>query len=188
MQTRSCSLVLVCGGFALALLTAQAADSTHPPLPRFTEEREAAALHFVKKHLKELLPVLDQLKKGQPAQYEREIREVFQVTEWLADLKDDSVRHDLELNIWVTENRALLLVARLATPDAEERKRLEGQLQELSRELVELDIQVLNTKVSGLKQDLMETEDELSRAVQNRDKRAAERYAELLKKLKRNGK
>src|SRR5215470_14741413 len=54
-------------------------------LPRFTEEREAAALYFVKKHVPELLPILEQIKKNNVPQYEHEIREIFQVTEWLAD-------------------------------------------------------------------------------------------------------
>ena len=34
------------------------------PLPRFTEEREAAALHFVRKHCPDLIPLLDDLKKN----------------------------------------------------------------------------------------------------------------------------
>src|SRR6266852_3483297 len=66
-------------------------------LPRFTEEREAAALCFVKKHLAELVPLLEQLKKNNVKQYEHEIREIFQATEWLTDFQEDAKRYDLEL-------------------------------------------------------------------------------------------
>src|SRR5262249_25690211 len=112
MRTLSRGLVLLSAALLLGMASA-ANEAPTQALPRFTEEREAAALHFVKKNLKELLPALDQLKKSQPAQYEREIREIFQVTEWLADLKEDRTRHDLELTIWITENRAFLLIAKL---------------------------------------------------------------------------
>src|SRR5438270_1337083 len=87
-----------------------------PTLPRFTEEREAAALFFVKKHLPELLPLLEGLQKNSRPQYEHEIRVIFHETELLADLRDDTQRYDLELKIWKAENKAHVLVARLSTP------------------------------------------------------------------------
>ena len=57
--------------------------------------------------------------------YRREIREIFQVTELLAELGDDPRRHDLELKVWVAENRAQVLLTKLATPNEEERKKVE---------------------------------------------------------------
>src|SRR5438093_4443106 len=63
-------------------------------LPRFTEEREAAALFFVKKHLPELLPLLQQLKKNSVSSYKKEIQSIYQVTELLADLRDDTPRYE----------------------------------------------------------------------------------------------
>ena len=55
--------VLVCAvALSVAFLfhpAARAADA----LPKFTEEREAAALHFVRKHCADLIPLLDELKK-----------------------------------------------------------------------------------------------------------------------------
>src|SRR5205807_6979668 len=98
------------------------------PLPRFAEEREAAALHFVKKHCPELIPLLDELKKSNRPAYELQVRETFQVTELLADLQDDPKRYDLELKIWKAENKAMVLVGRLATPKEDERKAIEDQL------------------------------------------------------------
>jgi hypothetical protein len=170
--------------FVLALcLTATAADSS--TLPRFTEEREAAALFFVKKHLPELLPLLDELKKSNAARYELEVREIFQVTEFLADLRDDMRRHDLELKIWKTETRAHTLVAKLSTPNDEERKKIEAQLQEAAKELVELDMQVLELKAEQLDKELGEVKDELAKMRDSADKTVKERYEELLEKAKK---
>lgn len=154
-------------------------------LPRFTEEREAAALCFVKKHHPELLPLLEELKKANANHYEREIREIFQVTEYLAELRDDPRRHELEVKIWVTESKAHALVAKLSTPSEEERKRIESQLQDLVKDLVELDGQVLEHKADQLEKELGEVKDELARIREQGDKRAKERYDALLEKSRR---
>ena len=125
----------------IALCPAASAE----PLPRFTEEREAAALHFVRKHCPELVPLLDDLKKASRAAYELQIRETFQVTELLADLQDDQKRYDLELKIWKAENKAFVLVAKLATTKEDDRKKVEDQLQMLAKELVDLEVCRSNT-------------------------------------------
>lgn len=155
------------------------------PLPRYTEEREAAVQFFVRKHLPELLALLEQLKKNNGVQYERKIREIFQVTELLAELRDEPRRHELELKIWVTENKAHTLVARLSTTNEVERKKLEGQLRALAKELVDLDVQVLELKADQLDKELGEVKDELSRARLTVEKRVKERYEELLGKAKK---
>src|SRR5215212_6896379 len=124
-----------------SLVALSPANSAADPLPRFTEEREAAALHFMRKHCPELVPLLDELKKVSRPAYEQQVRETFQVTELLADLQDDPKRYELELKIWKAENKALVLVAKLATPKEEDRKAAEEQLLALAKELVELEVQ-----------------------------------------------
>src|SRR5437763_10478059 len=91
---------------ALGCVSAAAAD----PLPRFTEEREAAALFFVRKHCADLIPLLEELKKSNRPAYEQQVRETFQITELLADLQEDSKRYDLELKICKAENKAMVLI------------------------------------------------------------------------------
>ncbi len=174
----------------LALLTLLLAlpGSRADPLPRFTEEREAAALFFVKKHAAEVLPLLQQLKKTNPAQYQQEIREVFYVTETLADLQDDPRRHELELKIWKTESKAHALVARLSTPAEAERKKIEAQLQELAKELVELDVQVLELKAEQLEKEVGEIKDELAKTREQMDKVTRTRYEGLVNKAKKSRK
>jgi hypothetical protein len=157
-------------------------------LPRFTEEREAAALCFVKKHLPDLVPLLEQLKKNNAKQYEHEIREIFQATEWLTDFQEDAKRYDLELRIWKTENKAHILAAKLSSTVEEERKQLEGQLLALAKELVELDVQVLEVKADQLDKELGEVKDELAKARESGDKQIKERYEQLLEKAKKRRK
>src|SRR5262249_28996188 len=155
------------------------------PLPKFTEEREAAALHFVRKHCPELVPLLDDLKKNSRPTYELQIRETFQVTELLADLQDDPKRHDLELKIWRAENQALVLVAKLATPKEEDRKKVEDQLQALAKELVELDVQSLEHRVEVLQGELTSAKDELMKYRDNFERTVKERFEALLEKAKK---
>jgi hypothetical protein len=157
-------------------------------LPRFTEEREAAALFFVKKHVPEVLPLLEQLRKNDPAQYRLEIREVFQVTELLAELQDEPRRHNLELRIWKAENKALALVVRLAGPGGEDRKKAEAALHDLARELVDLDVQVLELKAEQLDKELGEVKDELARIRDGLDKQVRARYERLLEQAQRRQK
>jgi len=170
----------------LALTTAagdgRAADPAR--LPRFTEEREAAALFFVKKNLPELMPLLEELKKGQAARYEQEVREIFQVTEYLADLRDDPRRYELELKVWVAESKAHTLVAKLSTPSEEERKKLEDQIMDLAKELIDLDEKVLELKADQLDKELGEVKDELAKIREQPDKRTRERFDGLLEKAK----
>jgi hypothetical protein len=170
---------------AVLLMPAAAGRAAEDNLPRFTEEREAAALYFIKKQAPDILPLLEQLKKDNLTQYQHEIREVFYVTELLADLQDEPRRYELELKIWKTESKAHALVARLSTPSEEERKKIEAALLELARELVELDIQVLDWKADKLDKELGELKDELSRAREQADKATRSRYEGLLNKVRR---
>ncbi|MFN4258568.1 MAG: hypothetical protein ACK4RK_04675 [Gemmataceae bacterium] len=176
------------GCLSLLACSAALAESHRYLLPRFTEEREAAALFFVKKHVPDLVPMLEELKKNQPGLYEQEIREIFQVTELLAELMDEPRRYELELQIWKTENKAHTLIAKFSTPSADERKRIEEQLLDLARELVRLEMQVLELKAEQLDRELGEIKDELANIMEHFDKEVKERYELLLDKVKRPSK
>jgi hypothetical protein len=167
------------------LLAGNAAAAPKLSLPRFTEEREAASLFFVKKHLPELLPLLGELKKNNLTRYHQEISEVFQVTEMLADLQDEPKRHDLELKIWKAENRAHLLVARLRAPPEEERKKLQEQLRDLARELVDLDIRMMEAQAEELDRELGEVRNELARTREQVEQKVKDRYESLLDKSRK---
>jgi predicted outer membrane protein len=167
---------------ALALPCAARAD----PLPRFTEEREAAATHFVRKHCPELLPLLDDLKKANRPAYELQVRETFRVTELLADLQDDDPkRYELELKIWTAENKALVLVARHATAKNGEQKAVEDQLHALAKELVGLDVQTAEHRVEVLRVELNAAKDDLAKLRDSFDRSVKERYETLLEKARK---
>ncbi len=168
---------------AAAVLVPCAASAE--PLPRFTEEREAAALHFVRKHCPDLVPLLGELKKTNRTAYELQVRETFQVTELLADLQDDPKRHELELKIWKAENKSLVLVARLASPKEEERKGVEEQLLALAKELVELDLQSMEHRVDVLNTELASAKEELIKFRDNLDRTTKDRFEALLEKAKK---
>ena len=155
------------------------------PLPRFTEEREAAARHFVQKQCPDLLPLLDDLKKTNRAAYESQIRETFQVTELLAELQDDEKRYQLELKTWRAENKALVLVAKLATLKDEERKGVEAELQTLARELVDLDQQSLEHRIEVLQTELGAAREELGKLREQRNRTVNDRFQGLLQKAKK---
>ncbi|MBX9625559.1 MAG: hypothetical protein K2X82_17260 [Gemmataceae bacterium] len=173
----------VLAGAAAAWLAG--AGSARESLPKFTEEREAAALHFVRKHCPELVPPLDELRRNSRAAYERQVRETFQVTELLADLQDDPRRYDLELQVWKVENRALVLAARAATSDGDERKAAEARLQELARELVDLEVRAAEYRVQVLEKELSAARDDLGRTRDGADRAARERYEGLLEKARK---
>jgi hypothetical protein len=177
-------------GLVLAgsFLAAAPLRGSEPDLPRFTEEREAAGLHFVKKHLPELLPLLDELQKNNKEQYQRQMREIFRTTEMLADLFDEPKRHDLELKIWKAENRAFVAIAKLSSAKDNERKALESQIHELARELVDLDIHSLEARVEMIERDLAESREEVARLRDNLDKAVKERYDSLLERVKKRKK
>jgi hypothetical protein len=163
------------GPAALVLCLALAAASPAAGLPRFTEEREVAALHFIRKHSAELLPLLEELQRTQRPRYEQQIRETFQLTELLADLQDQPKRYELELKVWKTENRAFLLVARYGRLNPSERKEAEARLRELARELAELDVQSLELQAEELESELGSVRDEIARGRGSLDRRARER-------------
>lgn len=154
-------------------------------LPRFTETREAAVLFFVKKHVPEVLPLLEQLKKSSPTQYQEEVRAIFQVTELLASFQDTPRRHELELKIWITETKAHVLVAQLPALRGVERKRIEMQLQEMARELVEMDVQVLQVKIDQLDQERTILKEELEQAHDSLDRNVRARYEELISQARK---
>lgn len=181
---------LACGVLACVVLlpAARAAGDRPAGSPRFTEEREAAALFFVNKHVPEVRPLLEELKRTNEAQYRKEISEIFMVTEMLADLQDQPRRYELELKIWKSETRAAVLVARLSTPSPEVRQQTETSLRELARELVDLDIQVLELRAEQLDRELGEVRDDLSRIQNQIDDQVRQRYERLANWVKKGKK
>jgi hypothetical protein len=171
------TLITVWAGTAAAASTPIVPENV---LPRFTEEREAAALCFLKKNASELLSLLERLKRDNPARYQQEIRAVFQVAEMLADLEEDPQRHDLELQIWKLESKAHSLAARLQGQGEVERRTTEVELQKMARQLVDLDTRVLELKTEQAEKELSDLREELSKARGQVSDRTKARYDSLV--------
>lgn len=149
-------------------------------LPAFSEEREAAARFLARKHLPELDMILERLKRADPKAYQEEIREIFQVSEWLSELKSvDERRHQLELDLWKKEMQANLLVAKLARIPANDREGLRVEVQDLVKEMIDLEIAVLRYRVEELEKELSDAREELQRGEDQREDLAKERIDKL---------
>lgn len=175
---------------ATPLIAAEAVSEPprKPPLPAFSEEREVAALHFVRKHTPDLLPILEKLKTADQKKYQQEVREIFQVTEVLAELRvEDEKRHNLELELWKTEINALILVARFPSSTEEDQARLKDDLQVQAKRLIDLDQQLLKFRVDELEKELLEARDELTRMEGSREDLSKQRYEKLFDQAKRRG-
>jgi hypothetical protein len=170
------------------LPTKTVATAAEPHLPVFTEEREAAALTFVRRHYPDLLPLLERVRRADWKRYQQEICEIFQFSEALTELRiRDERRYQLELERWKTESRALVLVARLSTSNSAEKPGLQSDLREAAKRLVELDMELLRLRIEELERELAEARDEMGRAEEKRDLRIQERYQFLFDLARRRG-
>jgi hypothetical protein len=119
---RKCSVLLV---LLAPLMVAATEPAQNPPVvppvkpakaperAPLTPEREAAAITFVRQYHHELVDLLNQLKETKPAEYQSTIRELFQISERLAQLREqDPQRYELELAAWKIKSRIQLLAAR----------------------------------------------------------------------------
>ncbi len=174
-------------GFVFLPTKAQT-TAAEPHLPVFTEEREAAALTFVRRHYPDLLPLLERVRRADWKRYQQEICEIFQFSEALTELRiRDERRYQLELERWKTESRALVLVARLSTSNSAEKPALQSDLRDAAKRLVELDMELLRLRIEELERELAEARDEMGRAEEKRDLRIQERYQFLFDLARRRG-
>jgi hypothetical protein len=191
MKTRLfMGLLVLASGMSWLSSATQALDgpTRGHPLPAFSEERELAALHFVKKHVPDLVPLLEKLKASDHKKYETEICELFQTCEWLTDLRnEDEKRYALELDIWKTETKSYILVARVSGLRDDEREKHKDELQVYAKKLVDLEMQIMRHRVEALEKELGSARDDLTKAEEQRDSLIKDRYNKLIEEAKRHG-
>jgi hypothetical protein len=102
--------------------------------------RRAELLKFCEEHHKELLPLLESLRKKRPAEFERALKTLDREINQLQAIKIKSIeRYEKLLAQWVLRSRIKLLSARLAVRSSKEQRaktatslsKLIGQLQDL---------------------------------------------------------
>jgi hypothetical protein len=150
--------------------------SESPSSPVFTEEREAAALTFVRKNRPELLAMLEGLKLRRPADYQRAVSDLFRTSEMLTSVRqEDPGRYELALKGWQAEMHAGMLFARLV-PQPGETKKLEAELKQAVEKVVELQIEQTGYHVRRMEGEL----ERLRKQQQEQENRRAEMVRERM--------
>jgi hypothetical protein len=139
----------------------------------FTEEREAAAMTFVRMNHPELAALLDQLKLNDVSEYQRAIRELFHSSEKLAQLQErNPKRYPMELEAWKLNSRIRLLVARLTmSPDPKIEDELRQALVQqvgLRKATLEDDRERLQHRVAELNEQLKKLDEQQNASVEQR--------------------
>lgn len=92
---------------------------------------------------------------------------------------------DLQLQAARAEVRAARLYGQLAGAGAPERSAIEAQIQDIARELVELDVAMLKLNSAELSKDLADVNAALAKSQENGPALAKQRYEALLEKIKK---
>jgi hypothetical protein len=186
---RLASLSLVAALNSIAARNAVAQSAATPPRgaaerpaasPAFTEEREAAAQVFLRNNAPELLPVLRDLAARNRPEYERAMRDFFQTSERLAEIRQrDPQQYALALRNTQAEMRVNLLAAQLARrPENEERVREE--LEKAVQVLVQLRIEQASLQILRLEQTLSEVRRQKEHVESNRQQLVQDRLQAIL--------
>ena len=147
-----------------------------PPPPAFTEEREAAALTFVRKNRPELLAMLEGIKLRRPAEYQRAVGDLFRTSEMLTSVRqEDPGRYELALKGWQAEMHAGMLFARLVGQPGETKK-VEAELRQAVEKVVELQIEQTGYQVRRMEVEL----ERLRKQHQEQESRRAELVRERM--------
>lgn len=188
----SLSLVVALAGATPRSTAAQPAPTPPPATAErpvvslaFTEEREAAAQVFLRNHAPELLPVLRDLASRNRSEYERAMRDFFQTSERLAEIRQrDPDHYALALKNWQAEMRVNLLAAHLARrPESEERVREE--LEKTVQMLVQLRIEQASIQVQRLERQLDEVRRQKGKLETEREQIVQDRIQAILAAVER---
>ena len=164
----------------------RASKPAKPPrrISGFTEEREAAAMTFVRANHPELALLLEQLKLSDNAEYQRAIRELFHSSEKLAQLQERNPRrYPMELATWKLNSRIQLLVARLSMSAD---PKIEDELRQALRQQLELRKASLNDDRERLETRLAELNEQLGQARPRSGAYVEQRMAKLLGEASRS--
>jgi hypothetical protein len=128
-------------------------------LPPITAEREAAATEFVKEHQPELARLLEYLRRKQPRQYQRAVRELARTADRLKQTRArDPRRYELELQGWQNRSRIDLLAAKWQVqPDEELKERLRTAIAEqlaLQKQILEREREKLSQRLKTVDSQL----------------------------------
>jgi len=180
-------LLLTLAFLPLGLLLAQENESARgqaeppgrgarPPMA-VTPERESAVMTFVERNHPALKDVLASLKSNRPKEYEKAIRDIYQTSERLANIKErDPKLYDLELKNWTLRSQIQLLTAQMVMVGTDE---IRAQLRKLLNEQMDVRAEMLRLEQQRAQERLTRIDDELSKIGSDREKRV-EKQLDLL--------
>lgn len=153
---------------ALGVVSARAAETgVADAAVRLTDEQQQEALGFVQEHHPQLNTLITRLKKRDPAEYHKAVREVFATAVRLQRLQArDPQRYDVDLALWKVESRIRLLAARMA---ADQSASLEGQLRDLLVRRSDLRLQQMTLERERLAERAERLDAQISQFAANRD-------------------
>ena len=179
-------LVLAASAFAL-----DGADGGRDPSPTkkpanpeasSASDAEAAALAFVRENHPELASLLRQLKAMKPAEYDRAVRELAQVSKTLAALKTRNPQaYEYGLNVWKARSRVELLTAKLASAPSPSPE-LESQLRRAVEDQLESEIRQQKFERDQAEARLKKLRENIDRLESRRDSIVESRYQAFVKK------
>jgi hypothetical protein len=155
----------------------------------FTPEREAAAMTFVRTHHPELADLLARLKDRRPGEYQKAIRDLFRVSERLAQSQEmHPNRYELELEDWKLASRVQLLVARLtmdrSTSMEQQLRALLAEQLEVREKLIKLDRDRAAERVKSLDAELSRLEGDRAQVLEEKFQKALRSAGEKKQQLK----
>jgi hypothetical protein len=151
-------------------------------LPSYSAEREAAALTFVRQNHPELASLLTAMSKKNPKQYQNAVRDLYKTSERITNLRaKDARRADLELDVWKSQSRIDLLVARLRTADS---PKLREELRDAVSRKVDATTQRLEYDVAEARARIDKQEKMLQSLKEKREKSIENLYQSSIRSAK----
>jgi hypothetical protein len=154
-------------------------------MPGLTPEREEAVLAFVRKHHPELADLLQSLRDGENKAYAQALRDLFRVTERLAQVHErDPMAYELELSAWKTKSRVQLLAARVKMSPSDNLRR---QLKEALREEIGMRRAVLSHERERMSERLQRLETQIETIDLDREKMVERQFEFLTRPERKEG-
>ena len=149
------------------------------------ENREARALAFVRLHHPELRDLLDRLKKHNPGEFDKAVRQIAQTSERLERLRErEPERHQVELELWKVDSRVRLLVARLTMTNDHA---LVDEIKDLLAERVELRLHLLRLERERLASRIEKLDEVIADLDENHEDVVQKEFDRLTRNLRAPG-
>lgn len=147
-----------------------------PPMA-VTPERESAVMTFVERNHPALKDVLASLKSTRPKEYEKAIRDIYQTSERLANVKErDPNLYELELKNWTLRSQIQLLTAHMVMASSDV---IRDQLRKLLNEQLDVRAEILRLDQQRARERLTRIDNELAKIDADREKQV-EKQLDLL--------